>query len=197
MGAYSNTADLLKVLDAARVDRAALVGLSSGGGIALDFVLVHPERVSALVLGGPLVGGFVNSSQLQARIDRLAAASRVGLEEGITAFLDDPHFIPAVGNPLARDLARQLLRDNARPVAMGRATALDPPAVNRLAEINVPTLLVVGEFDHPDIHRRVSFLSDSLRNALKLVFPGGGHMLNMEHAPLFSLLTSTFLRTRQ
>jgi len=46
---FSAVADLLAVLDALKVERAVL-GCSSGGGLAVDFILAHPERVSALDL---------------------------------------------------------------------------------------------------------------------------------------------------
>ena len=55
---YSNVEDLVAVLDAAGLERAALVGCSMGGGIALDAALAIPDRVSALVLAASAVGGF-------------------------------------------------------------------------------------------------------------------------------------------
>ena len=46
---FSAVDDLVGVLDALEVERAALVGLSLGGGLALDAALAHPDRVWALV----------------------------------------------------------------------------------------------------------------------------------------------------
>lgn len=45
-------------MDAAGIERAAIVGCSIGGEITIDFALQHPERVSALVLVAPGLGGF-------------------------------------------------------------------------------------------------------------------------------------------
>src|SRR5689334_6525210 len=47
-GAFSFVDDLFGVLDALEIERAALVGLSLGGGLALDAALAQPERVWAL-----------------------------------------------------------------------------------------------------------------------------------------------------
>ena len=53
-GPYSNEDDLLRVLDRFGLERAVLMGMSSGGGLAIDFALAHPERVKSLVLVGAI-----------------------------------------------------------------------------------------------------------------------------------------------
>jgi pimeloyl-ACP methyl ester carboxylesterase len=55
---HSETDDLLAVLDAHHIDRAALVASSHGGELAIDFTLRAPERVSTLVLIGAVLSGF-------------------------------------------------------------------------------------------------------------------------------------------
>src|SRR3970040_2245218 len=55
---YSNRADLAALLDHLGIERAALLGCSRGGQIALDFTLERPERVSALVLVACGPGGM-------------------------------------------------------------------------------------------------------------------------------------------
>ena len=45
-------------MDAAGIDRAALIGNSMGGRVAIDFTITHPERVSAIVLATPGLSGF-------------------------------------------------------------------------------------------------------------------------------------------
>lgn len=55
---YSHVADLAAVMDAAGVDRAAMIGNSMGGRVAIDFALTYPGRVAALILAAPALGGF-------------------------------------------------------------------------------------------------------------------------------------------
>lgn len=45
---------LLELLDALHLDRAVFVGPSMGGRIALEFAIDHPERITALILAGPV-----------------------------------------------------------------------------------------------------------------------------------------------
>jgi len=59
---FSHVDDLARVLDRAGIDSAALVGLSLGGAIALNFALVHPDRVDRLLLIGPAVPGAASGS---------------------------------------------------------------------------------------------------------------------------------------
>src|SRR3970282_2498544 len=55
---YSNRAALAALHDPLGIERAALLGCSRGGQIALDFTLERPERVSALVLVACGPGGM-------------------------------------------------------------------------------------------------------------------------------------------
>src|SRR5262245_57039639 len=55
---YSHSDDLLALFDAQGIDRAPLLGLSMGGGVALNFALSHPERVSRLILISPAMVGW-------------------------------------------------------------------------------------------------------------------------------------------
>jgi 3-oxoadipate enol-lactonase len=57
---------ILEALDAADVDRAAIVGTSLGGATALELALDSPERVSALVLVGPGLDGHQWSTEVEA-----------------------------------------------------------------------------------------------------------------------------------
>ena len=193
---YSDVADLRAVLDGLSIERAVLVGVSSGGGIALDFAIVHPERVSGLVLSAPLVHGFEMSEDQKKRVAGFAQASQKSVAEGVRAFLDDPYFLPAPGNPEARRVAEKLMTENARDIPPGLSRELEPPTVSRLGEVRAPTLLLVGELDHPDLHRRVEFLSGAISGSTKRVMPGAGHMLNLEKPREFAEETLGFVRRR-
>src|SRR5256885_9904897 len=73
---YRETDVLLSVLEERKLSHVALVGNSRGGRIAIDFVLAHPERVSALVLACAAVSGH----RLNASSPAQAAAEEAALE---------------------------------------------------------------------------------------------------------------------
>jgi len=67
-------------------------------------------------------------------------------------------------------------------------------AYGRLSEIRVPTLVIVGSLDNPDIHRIVDRLARDVPGARKVVIEGAGHMVNMEEPARFSEIVLGFLR---
>jgi pimeloyl-ACP methyl ester carboxylesterase len=72
-------------------------------------------------------------------------------------------------------------------------TLLDPPAIERLEEIHVPTLIIVGERDLPDFHKIADTLGRTIRNARKVTLQGVGHMSNMEAPEKFNEAVLNFL----
>src|SRR3972149_4535268 len=71
------SADLKALLDQLAVASAHLVGLSMGGGIALQFALEHPRRVLSLVLVDSALPGFGYSEEMESAIEELRDAVRL------------------------------------------------------------------------------------------------------------------------
>jgi pimeloyl-ACP methyl ester carboxylesterase len=72
---FSSVTDLWAVMDALAIDKAALVGCSQGGRIALDATLAKPARVAGLVLVAAAIGGAPDANYDDPRIDALIAAN--------------------------------------------------------------------------------------------------------------------------
>ena len=70
---------------------------------------------------------------------------------------------------------------------------LEPSAIERLKEINIPTLIIVGEGDLPGCHEIADILNQKIRNARKIVLQGVGHMSNMEAPKEFNEAVLRFL----
>jgi pimeloyl-ACP methyl ester carboxylesterase len=73
------------------------------------------------------------------------------------------------------------------------ARQLDPPAFGRLAEIDVPTLAIVGGIDMPVIHVIVDLIAGQVPGARKVVIPDVAHMVNMEKPDEFNDLVLELL----
>ncbi len=73
---------------------------------------------------------------------------------------------------------------------------LEPPAVARLAEIRVPTLIVVADGDQPDIIAQADLLHEGIAGARKVVIPDVAHVPNMERPERFNRLVLGFLDAR-
>ena len=71
--------------------------------------------------------------------------------------------------------------------------SLDPPAIERLQEVNVPTLIIVGESDSPDFHRIATILNKNIRHSEIMTIKGAEHGPNMETPREFNEAVLSFL----
>jgi len=60
-------------------------------------------------------------------------------------------------------------------------------------EIKAPTLIVVGELDHPEILRAANLLTNAIPGAQKAVIPGAAHAPNLERPVEFNQVVNDFL----
>jgi len=196
---YRHIADLAALLDHLGLARAALVGLSLGGLIVLNTALQYPDRVSALVLVDAIAGGRPMSvawDEAYRAIRRQAHGGSVA--DAKQAWLDFDLFAPARAHPRAGPLLRQMIADWSGWQFANR----DPEntlirASDRLGEVRVPALVLVGERDLPDFLAIANELKAGLPLARLVVVPGGGHMLPMEAPGEFNALVTDFLRAAQ
>ncbi len=192
--------DLLALLNALRIERAALVGLSMGGRIAIDFALAHPAMVDRLVLAAPGMSGWPFGAGDTTWIPAARAANARGDSVGIAlAWLQSEFMRPAMEDPAVAERLRTIAGGNAsywaalfrRGDAERPAT---PPAVHRTASLSMPTLVLIGSRDARDIKLIVDTLAASVPKARRVDFEGAGHMLNMERADRFTQVVRDFLR---
>jgi 3-oxoadipate enol-lactonase len=214
-GAFSMRDDLFHLLQALGVERgvarAHLVGVSMGGGIAVDFALEHPEMVAALVLVGSSLSGREPSEQFKQLRERIwAAVGEIGeddarrrVEAPLRLWVDGPSRTPDQVDPRVRERVGTMIAGNLdRPWDKAKSQPLDPPAPARLGEIHAPTLVLVGELDVPDILATADLLvsgaagppgASGIPNVRKIVLPGVAHMPNMEQPAEFTRHALAFL----
>lgn len=193
---YSDVDDLLAVLDALAIPKAHLVGLSLGGRIAIDFTLVHPDRVASLAAVAAGLSGFEFSAGNWPQ--QMRAAQEGGGEAAAELWLKDPYMAPAMEHPELAPRIRALVLENGRewlqnPLLSKRLT---PPAAKRLAEIRVPTLVVVGDRDVPDMQKVADQLAAEVKGSRKVVIAGAGHIVNLERPAEFDRAVLGFLADR-
>jgi pimeloyl-ACP methyl ester carboxylesterase len=137
--------DVVGVLDALEVERAALVGLSLGGTLALDVAVAHPDRLWALVHVASGVGGHRSAPYTEEQEARYEAAEAEG---DLDAMMDVDFEVWA---PLGADETMARLW-HATPDATGLPPGIRPlpPAVaarEKLSELTVPTLAITVSRD--------------------------------------------------
>ncbi|HEY0510738.1 MAG TPA: alpha/beta fold hydrolase [Thermoanaerobaculia bacterium] len=196
-GAYSDVDDLHAVFETLKIGRAALVGCSNGSRLALDYALAYPDRVEALVLVGPVVSGLPYSEHFLRRgmANYRPMFQEKSREKLIEAWVQDPYLTDA-RSARGRARLRELLTKNPEPLAAGFPASRPPdrPAVGRLAEIRVPTLIVAGASDIPDVHTHAGALEAGIHGARRVIFPAAGHLVQLEKPDELDREIRDFLR---
>lgn len=193
---FSQLDDLGSVIKALKIDRATLLACSAGGLLAIHFALDHPRIVSALVLVGPIVSGMEFSDHFASRGDRGRPANDARIEQKIEYWASKDPWIMAPESAAARQKLKTLMTANPQNL-MGAgqqfATWPDQPALPRLSQIKVPTLLVVGESDIPDVHAHVGAIQAGIAGSKRVVLNHSGHLPHIEVPDAFNEVVLGFL----
>ena len=193
---YSSVDDLVRVIGSAADGPVVLVGCSSGSAMSLDCALDRPDLVAALVLVGPVVTGLGYSEHMMTRGGRRTMDVADPDAEIDYWSAVDPWFV-APSNLQARERLRELLTANRHNLESKERweQSPEPAALPRLGEIAVPTLIIVGEHDIPDVHAHAGALEAGISGARRVVLTGSGHLPQLEVPDAFSELVLAFLST--
>lgn len=198
-GRFAYHDDAAAVARAAGCERATLVGCSFGSVTALETALSHPALVERLVLVAPSVGIGDDEGMRRFGEEEDALVERGDLdaatELNLRMWVDGPHRGPNEVDPDVRERVRVMQLDAFRlemPSGVERIR-LEPPATERLAEIRVPTLVVVGALDQPFIAAAAERVEREIPGARRLVFADAAHMATMERPAEFLRAVRGFL----
>ncbi len=176
--------DLAALLDALRVPRAVVAGLSMGGQIALEFWARHPRRVAGLLLADTTAAGETPASHA-ARLDQAAGLLRDGMDPyAVDALylMVTPDAPPAVARHV---LAMMRGADPAGAAAAQRARADRPDRRPDLAAVTVPTVVVVGSEDGFTPVSDAQVIADGVPGAELVIVDGAAHLPNLERPDAF------------
>jgi 3-oxoadipate enol-lactonase len=186
-------ADLLGVLDALGFERAHIVGLSFGGGIAQTAAVSQPERFESLALLATTDYPF----------DAFEARARSGERDGIDAqivpsltrwFTPDALAVNDWGVRYARERIRR--GDPADWAASWRAfKGLD--VQNRLGALELRTLVLAGELDASTTPEIMAGIAERIPGAVYQQLPGTPHMQTLERPELVAAALERFLAVQQ
>lgn len=195
---YSHLDDLAVLMDAVDIGRAAIVGCSLGGRIALDFALAYPDRVTGLVLASPGLSGFEATEEEEAWWDERMGPIREAVDAGQLEWAEDMRlalWIPLGTEDDAGRRIRQIAFDNLHELTMDESgeQELDPPAAGRLDEVQVPTLVLPADNDPPYMQRVCKQIAAGIPGAELVEIPNTDHVINMRSPRDFNRVVLPFL----
>ncbi len=188
--------DAAAVLAHARIDRAAVFGISLGGAIAQELVLRHPARVSRLVLGCTRASGKdgppARLSTVLTLLSGLWLPEARALER-TTPLVLSPEFLVAHPEILGEWQRLALLHPTYRRAIIGQLGAvLRHDTRDRLSTIRAPTLVVSGDADRLIDVACSRALARAIPGARLEILPGAGHDIPAERPEALAALLRDF-----
>jgi pimeloyl-ACP methyl ester carboxylesterase len=185
-------------MDATGLERAALVGCSMGGAIALNTALSYPERVTALVLAASGLDGFEGSDEEEREWEERFGPIESLVESGQLEGAQDLRlrtWAPLGTDDEAGRRIRAIAMDNLHELTMDESAAEDllPTALERLHEIACPTLILPADHDPPHMRRVAGILADRIPGARIETIPDVDHVINMREPAAFDRIVLGFL----
>ena len=190
-GAWSHVTDVLDTLRHLGIDRCHLVGASFGAGVAVEVALTAPELVESLLLcppGGSLLAELTPDLKQFFDAER-EALTRDDLDAAVEANIDvwvvgprrsagdvDPAVIATV-----RTMQRQAFDIAASWQGDAPPAELEPPALDRLSEITVRTLVLVGGHDLETTDHAAARVLDGIAGARRIDWPDVAHLPSLEN----------------
>ncbi len=204
-GTYSLRDDLFALLNHLEVERAYLCGVSMGGGLTIDFALEHPEMVAAFIAVAPGLSGYWppmgDDAKAQWEKETFARGQQAWKDKDSAQYIELQMQVWVDGPLQPRERVPAAMRDKVRTMMQDEDTTewtpkqLDPPAVNRLNEIRMPTFIIYGDLDPTETDQTCKVLGEQIPNAQTRVMRGTAHLPNMERPDEFNRIVLDFLNS--
>lgn len=194
------------VLDSLHLQKIFIAGLSMGASVTQDFIIAYPERVRKAVL----IAAGINGYEKKHPVDSISMAWYQRFAQALEA-KDTTKAAVEFTKAWAEGVYRS--KDNLKSPASQYvySTTLknlqlhkmkgwprlqnDPPAMQGLASIKVPVLIVDGDKDLPYITAACSYMEQTIRGAKRIVMKDVAHMLNLEKPEELNGLLLRFFKT--
>lgn len=202
-GEFNHMADLVAVLDALEFhEPLIMMGCSMGGGLAMDFALTHPSRVKALIMVCSAPSGLeldVPTPAKFAEVEKAFEAGNLDLtcELETQIWFDGTDRTPEQVNQEMRTLLYEMNRKALAYEAMNlgkRLPTTETLAFDRLADLKIPVLAIVGAQDNLFIQGAADYMAENIPSVKKVKMDDAAHLPNMDHPAEFQQIVSDFLK---
>jgi 3-oxoadipate enol-lactonase len=190
---FNNAQDIVDLMDALGLEKAALIGSSFGGRVALEVAARWPDRLTCLVLLCAALAGHQPSAQLRTFGEREDALLEAGDIAGATE-LNVATWLGPEADDAARDSVRRMQR-HAFEVQLAGPDEIEPiDHKTDLSAITAPCLIVSGARDVVDFQQIAVHLAGQLRRSWHIELDWAGHLPNLERPDLVNPMLIEFLR---
>jgi len=189
--------DWLALMEALKLNRAHLLGLSMGGAIAMRLAVEAPHRVRSLILIDTWAYPHPEFlAMLRQRLEKLAAGDPAAYAEAAIPQVYSPRFIQA--NPQAMaDYRARVARANPDSLRSAIGACMSHDMHGALRRIQAPTLVIVGSDDRLVPPSHSEYLQRAIPRASLKVIEGSGHIPHLEAPAQFLQVVRGFLSSAE
>ncbi len=201
-GEFSHLGDLTALLNHLEIhEPLILMGCSMGGGLAMNFALTNPSRVTALILVDSGPTGLKLDIPSSPKFEQVEKAFDAG-DLDLTSELETQIWFDGTGRTSAQvDQPMRKLVFEMNRIALTHETKnlgkrlpdTEIPAAERLAELKIPVLIIVGEHDTPFTLAAADYMLERIPSARKELIKDAAHLPNMDSPAEFRQLVQKFL----
>lgn len=202
-GKWNVQDDFVALLDSLAIDEPIiLMGCSIGAGLAIDYALTFPDSIKSLILVGGVPRGFDgDTSALEPLWKQAEQAFEAGNLDLVTE-IDMQIWLDGFGRETvidpevrqhAYDMNRIVIEYEAQELGEHITTAFDKPANERLDELSMEVLIIVGDKDAQYILDAADYMAQTLPNAYKVTIQNAAHLPNLEFPIQFRNAVEQFL----
>ena len=187
--------DLLCLMDALKIDKTVLCGLSMGGYIALNAIENYPERFDALILSDT----HCIADTPEAKGKRMKTIERIK-KNGVDDYADESIsnlFAPESFTTRGEEIAavRKMIVKTSKQSLYKTLLALSvrKETCNKLPEIKVPVLIMVGKEDKITPPSAAWLIHEKIQGSFLNIIEHAGHLANMENPEDFNYQLKKFV----
>jgi 2-succinyl-6-hydroxy-2,4-cyclohexadiene-1-carboxylate synthase len=194
-------ADLDTLLRHLHVEDVHVLGYSMGGRLALTFAILYPHRVRKLMLESSSPGLKTEQERRKRRENDETLAREIE-QYGVAAFVEKWEKLPlfasqkCLPSSVQEEIRKERLKNNKTGLAnslRGMGTGRQPSWWNRLPKVNIPTLLICGEWDEK-FCRIAEKMKEHLPHCKMATVSQAGHAIHVEQREIFAKIVSEFIR---
>ena len=189
--------DLISLMDALKIDKTILCGLSMGGYIALNAIENYARRISALILSDTSCKADTSEAK-EKRIKAIENIKNTGVEkyadESIKNLFAPESFINRVEEIAA--VREMIVKTSVQSLCNGLiALSMRKETSSILTEIKVPVLILVGNEDKITPPAEAIFMHEKIKDSFLKVLDHAGHLSNMENSEEFNNQLKRFVES--
>jgi len=187
--------DLLNLMDALKIDKAILCGLSMGGYIALNAMEKYNERFDALILSDTQCIADTPEAK-EKRIKAIEDIRKTGVEkyaeESIKNLFASESFTTRLKE--IEDVREMIVKTSKQSLIRTLlALSVRKETCSKLTEIKMPVLILVGKEDKITPPAAAQFMFEKIKGSFLNIIEHAGHLSNLENPGEFNIQIKKFI----